>query len=93
MWCKTYIKDDSYWKNHIYSTSELPDPADHLDCSFLCRNVEKPNGCDLFLFEVRKNLLRYFIHENLNNLIEYIFRTKYVIWAKLRIQEEILTLY
>ena len=54
----TYIKDDSYWKNYIYSTSDLPYPADRLDCSFLCRNVEKPNGCDLFLFEVsRKNFL------------------------------------
>ena len=54
----TYVHDDSYWAKHIYLTKTLPEPADYLDCSFLCRNVEKPNGCDLFLMEVySKNIL------------------------------------
>ena len=52
----TYVKDELYWEKHIYKSMTLPEPADTLDCSFICRNVEKPNGCDLFLMEVKAPL-------------------------------------
>ena len=48
----TYVNDESYWKHFIYMSKTLPMPADFLDCSFICRNVEKDTGCDLFLMEV-----------------------------------------
>ena len=61
----TYIFDESYWGKHIYKTMTLPQPADFLDCSMMCRNVEKPNGCDLFLMEVQKpNILFLFPYFN-----------------------------
>ena len=49
----TYVSNNNEWQKHIYLTNELEKPADFLDCSFICRNVEKPNGCDLFLMEVK----------------------------------------
>ena len=49
----TYVSNNNEWQKHIYLTDELEKPADFLDCSFICRNVEKPNGCDLFLMEVK----------------------------------------
>ena len=36
----TYVHDDTYWAKHIYLTKTLPEPADYLDCSFVCKNVE-----------------------------------------------------
>ena len=86
----TYVHDDSYWAKHIYITKTLPEPADYLDCSFLCRNVEKPNGCDLFLMEVySKNILANRIDFN-----AYIFfpRIRYVILENLHILGGILKL-
>ena len=53
----TYVHDDSYWAKYIYLTKTLPEPANYLDCSFVCRNVEKPNGCELFLMEVNTNII------------------------------------
>ena len=47
-----YIKDESHWKTHIFRKADLSQPADVLECSFLCKNVERQNGCDLFLMEV-----------------------------------------
>ena len=52
----TLVQDETKWQEFIYKSSTLDDPADVLDCSFVCRNVEKPNGCDLFVMEVRKQL-------------------------------------
>ena len=47
-----YIKDESHWRTHIFRKAELPQPADVLECSFLCKNVERQSGCDFFLMEV-----------------------------------------
>ena len=47
-----FIHDESYWQRHIYKTVYIDQPGDFLECSFYCRNVEKPLGCDLFIFEV-----------------------------------------
>ena len=47
----TYVHDESMWKSYIYSTKTLPYPGDVYDCSFLCKNVKKEDGCDLFLFD------------------------------------------
>ena len=53
----TYIKDESHWQKYIYHKAELPKPADMLECSFMCRNVQKSNGCDLFLMEVGSGIM------------------------------------
>ena len=39
--------------NHVGNlpTRTLSLPADFYDCSVICKNVEKHDGCDLFLFE------------------------------------------
>ena len=47
-----FIHDESYWQRHIYKTVYIDQPGDFLECSFYCRNVEKPVGCDIFIFEV-----------------------------------------
>ena len=87
----TYVHDDSYWAKHIYLTKTLPEPADYLDCSFLCRNVEKPNGCDLFLMEVysKKRMLIALI---LILMLTFFPRIRYVILENLHILGEILKL-
>ena len=53
-YCQSKVGEiaESYWKKYIYASLELPNPADYLDCSFVCRFVHKSNGCDLFLMEV-----------------------------------------
>ena len=48
----TLVQDETKWQEFIYKSSTLDEPADELDCSFVCRNVEKSNGCDLFVMEV-----------------------------------------
>ena len=49
----TFVRDESYWQKHIYKILELTEPTNHIDCSFICRNIEKSHGeCDLFLMEV-----------------------------------------
>ena len=48
----TYVQEESYWHQLIYHTETLNSPADHYDCSFICRNVERNRPCDLFVFEV-----------------------------------------
>ena len=50
----TLVQDETIWQEFIYKSSLLEEPADALDCSFICRNVEKSNGCDLFVMEVGK---------------------------------------
>ena len=60
----TFVHDESYWEKHIYMILELTEPTNHIDCSFLCRNIEKSNGeCDLFLMEVMSTLI--FCHYNI----------------------------
>ena len=51
----TYVRDESYWAKHFYKAVDLPSPADRLDCSFMCRDVEKPNGCEFFIWDVSSN--------------------------------------
>ena len=53
----TYIKDESHWQKYIYYKTELAKPADMLECSFMCRNVQKSNGCDMFLMEVGSGIM------------------------------------
>ena len=48
----TYVHDQEYWQKFIYKTESLESPANEIDCSFICRNVEKNEPCDLFVFEV-----------------------------------------
>ena len=48
----TYVYNQDYWQKFIYKTDSLESPANELDCSFVCRNVEKNEPCDLFIFEV-----------------------------------------
>ena len=57
----TFVHDESHWEKFIYKSSTLPVPADFLDCSFICRNVEKSNGCDLFVMEVKSCPLLQFL--------------------------------
>ena len=45
------IDNKSVWQKYIYQSKELEDIDTVLDCSFLCKNVEKKNNCDLFAFE------------------------------------------
>ena len=53
----TFVHDETYWQKYIYKIVELTEPTNHMDCSFICRNIEKPNGkCDLFLMMVIKSL-------------------------------------
>ena len=51
----TYIEEESYWKKYFYDSKVLPFPGDYVDCSFLCKYVEKSNGCDVFKYEVFSN--------------------------------------
>ena len=46
------MHDQEYWQKFIYKTESLESPANEIDCSFICRNVEKNEPCDLFVFEV-----------------------------------------
>ena len=39
------------WEKYIYDNKAMGNFDDHLDCSFLCKNVEKDNACDLFTIE------------------------------------------
>ena len=39
------------WSNYIYDNKAMENMYNYLDCSFLCKNVEKGNACDLFTFE------------------------------------------
>ena len=45
------IDNKSVWQKYIYQSKELEDIDTVLDCSFLCKNVERKNNCDLFAFE------------------------------------------
>ena len=51
----TYIEEESYWKKYFYDAKVLPFPGDYVDCSFLCKYVEKSKGCDVFKYEVILN--------------------------------------
>ena len=64
-----FIKDESHWKTHIFRKADLPQPADVLECSFLCKNVERQNGCDLFLMEVSLEIISTFL--KLHHLIKF----------------------
>ena len=57
----TLVQDETIWQEFIYKSSLLEEPADALDCSFICRNVEKSNYCDLFVMEVGKK--RFFLEK------------------------------
>ena len=48
----TYVQDESQWKKFIFKTEPVEFPANELDCSFLCKNVQRWKPCDLFVFEV-----------------------------------------
>ena len=39
------------WEKYIYDSKTMGNFDNHLDCSFLCKNVEKDNACDLFTIE------------------------------------------
>ena len=52
----TDVHDESYWQQFIYKTKSLEWPADHADCSFLCKNLESNTPCDLFVFAVSPKL-------------------------------------
>ena len=39
------------WSNYVYDNKPVESMYNYLDCSFLCKNVEKGNDCDLFAFE------------------------------------------
>ena len=45
------IDKKNVWQKYIYQSKELEDIDTVLDCSFLCKNVERKNNCDLFAFE------------------------------------------
>ena len=61
----TSVLDESYWQKHIYMIITLTEPTNHIDCSFICRNIEKSNGeCDLFLMEVMSILILCHIGKN-----------------------------
>ena len=64
----TYIRDEDYWQKFIYKTEYLESPADQVDCSFICKNVENHMSCDLFVFEVCK-LWKLNVISSLLNLV------------------------
>ena len=39
------------WAKYIYDSKTMDNMYNALDCSFICKNVEKNNACDLFAFE------------------------------------------
>ena len=80
-----FIKDESHWKTHIFRKADLPQPADVLECSFLCKNVERQNGCDLFLMEVSLEIISTF--SEITPLDKVLFRTKYAILVNRHILE------
>lgn len=45
----TQINDVQIWQQYIYGSKTMDAEHDHVDCSFICTNVEAPN-CDLFAF-------------------------------------------
>ena len=53
----SYVEDESYWKKYFYESKKLPFPGDYVDCSFLCKYVEKTRGCDVFKYEVIRNII------------------------------------
>ena len=72
------IETQIVWQTHIYRTKELEDIDTVLDCSFLCKNVERNNNCALFVFV---NQICYLgksdhtdgnVEENLENITIYI---------------------
>ena len=44
------IDDNSVWQTYIYRLVEMEDVHTVLDCSFLCKNVDRNHACDLFAF-------------------------------------------
>ena len=48
----SYIEDESNWKTYFYAKKSIPHPGDFMDCSFICKSVERDNGCEIFYFEV-----------------------------------------
>ena len=36
------------WEKYIYDSKVIDD---YLECSFVCKNLEQENACDLFAFE------------------------------------------
>ena len=70
----TFVSNNNEWQKHIYLTDELEKPADFLDCSFICRNVEKPNGCDLFLMEVK--MIYFFLIQTSFDLFLMVVRNR-----------------
>ena len=39
------------WEKYTYDSKEMGSKDNYLDCSFVCKNIEKENGCDLFALE------------------------------------------
>ena len=54
----SYIEDESNWKTYFYAKKSLPHPGDFMDCSFICKSVERDNGCEMFYFEVIMKFLK-----------------------------------
>ena len=79
-----FIKDEANWKTHIFRKAELPQPADVLECSFLCKNVERQNGCDLFLMEVS---LEFFSTMPEFTIYHFLIRIKHAILVNHHILE------
>ena len=78
----TFVHDETYWQKHIYKVLELIEPTNHLDCSFICQNIEKSNGkCDLFLMKV---ISRLFILEQRFSIYKlHTFLGKYMLYRKI----------
>ena len=79
------IETKIVWQTHIYRTNQLQDIDTVLDCSFLCKNVEKSNNCELFAFV---NKICYLgksdhsegnVEQNLENITIYISEGKQAI--------------
>ena len=45
------VDSTKIWTKYIYDSKTMDNMYNVLDCSFLCKNVEKVNACDLFAFE------------------------------------------
>ena len=45
------VNSKSMWEKYIYDSKTMGNFDNYLDCSFLCKNVEKDNACDLFTIE------------------------------------------
>ena len=45
------VDSEIVWEQYVYDNKAMETMYNELDCSFICKNVEKDNACDLFAFE------------------------------------------